>query len=193
MKRLAATAAILMLVTACSAGPPRLSEWESGGGIGLYEASPGQPYAFDDMTLCLDAPGSAVITNVTPIEPSGGFEVVAFSVMPPNDAGTIGHLTGPDQRLHEAGYPGEGPMMVDNVCPDESGEGGGAHTLGIEVAYTAPAAGSTSGFVVTYESGGEMLTAVRPFGLALCTAAAPPESEPIPPECEVRIADMRLR
>ncbi len=39
---------------------------------------------------------------------------------------------------------------------------------------------------MTYESGGEILTVVKPFGISLCAA---PQQEPFPPECETRIVE----
>ncbi|SEF13990.1 hypothetical protein [Jiangella alba] len=187
MKRLAAVAAVLMLVAACSDEPPRLYDPGYGAGRGIYDTRPGLPYAFDEMTLCLDEPGSAVVTDVSPIEPIGGFEVLGFSVLPV-EGPYVGHLGEPTQRMAEAGYPTRGPMVVDDACPDEqSGEGGTVFTLGIEVAYTDAEAGSASGFLVTYESGGEVFTVVKPFGISLCAA---PQQDPPPPECETRIVDI---
>ncbi|PZF86478.1 hypothetical protein [Jiangella anatolica] len=190
MKRLAAIAAVLMLVAACADEPPRLSEWDAGSARGIFDTRPGQPYAFEEMTLCLDEPGSAVITDVAPIEPAGGFEVLDFSVQPPNQGDSRNYLAEPTERLAAGGYPADGPMVVDGVCPDDrTGEGGTAFNLGIEVAYSAPDAGTARGFRVTYESGGESLTVVRPFAISLCTAPMG-EAEPVtPPECEVEIVE----
>ncbi|WP_092624588.1 hypothetical protein [Jiangella sp. DSM 45060] len=186
MKRLAAVAAVLMLVTACSDEPPRLHDPGYGAGRGIYDTRPDTPYTFHEMTLCLNEPGSAVVTDVAPIEPAGGFEVLGFSVLPV-EGPFVGHLGEPTQRMADAGYPADGPMVVDDVCPDEqSGEGGTVFTLAVEVAHTDPAAGSASGFLVTYESGGETLTVVKPFGISLCAA---PQQDPPPPECETRIVE----
>ncbi|TDD72413.1 hypothetical protein E1262_03695 [Jiangella aurantiaca] len=186
MKVLAALTVGLLLVTSgCSGGPARLYEAESGGGRGIYDTRPGRPYAFEEMTLCLDEPGSVVVTDVSPIEPMGGFEVLGFSVRPVREGQGLGHLEEPTQRLAAGGYPVDGPMVVDDVCPDdESGEGGTVFNLGIEVDYSAPDAGTASGFLVIYESGGESLTLVRPFGVSLCAAR---QQDPPPPECEIRI------
>jgi hypothetical protein len=187
VKRFAAIAAVLMLVTACSGGPPRMYEAESGGGRGIYDTRPGQPYSFEEMTLCLDEPGSAVVTDVTAIEPAGGLEVLDFSVQPANQRDVMNYLADNTERLAAGGYPADGPMTVDDVCPDdESGAAGTVFLLGIEVAYSAHEAGSASGFLVTYEAGGESLTVVRPFGVSLCTA---PQQGPQPPECEIRIVE----
>lgn len=191
MRNLATTLAAGVLVLAaagCSDGPPRLYEAESGGARGIFDTRPGQPYAFEEMTLCLDEPGSAVVTEVAPIEPAGGFEVLRFAVLPIGERVHTNQLEEPVDRLAAAGYPVDGPMVVDDVCPDDqTGEGGTVFTLGVEVTYSASVAGTTSGFLVTYESGGETLTVVRPFGVSLCTA---PQQEPWPPECENRIVEL---
>ncbi|TDC46943.1 hypothetical protein E1212_25630 [Jiangella ureilytica] len=180
-------AGILVLTAGCSDGPARLYEAEYGAGRGIYDARPGQPYAFEEMTLCLDEPGSAVVTKVAPIDPLGGFEVLGFSVRPAGHGRHANDLEQPTDRLAAAGYPADGPMVVDDVCPDDqTGEGGTIFNLGVEVTYSATDAGTASGFLVTYESGGESLTVVRPFGVSLCAA---PQQEPTPPECETRIVE----
>jgi hypothetical protein len=42
----------------------------------------GVPFVVGDLIICLDRPGTAVIAKIDPIQPTGGFRIDAFAVIP---------------------------------------------------------------------------------------------------------------
>lgn len=185
----------LLLGSACNSAEPmaRLSEYDpgSGGVVSVDQTEPDRPYSFDDITLCLEQEGSVVVTDVVPIEPTGGMQVVGFAVLPAREGSPINYVERNSQRLIDAGFPAEGPMVVDSVCPSDDPSAGRLYLLGIEVMRSDAEAGTVRGFRVTYESGGESATAEYPLGLALCSNLwLDREAGLFTPECEVEHIEM---
>ncbi|WP_091381310.1 hypothetical protein [Actinokineospora alba] len=185
----AASAVLLscvILLGACSGEPgPRLRDAAPGTGgiVGQIDTKAETPYSFDDATLCLVGPGSVTIEKVEIVAPTGGLRLGTFSVLPSKGGKVSNYISDPRQRLDEVGFPTQGPMTVDRVCPPASD--GGVFLLGVEVTKPADATASGSGFVVSYRSGEETHRTYLPPGIVLCQG-----SDPDLPDCDRKL-DLR--
>lgn len=178
------------ILSGCSSTAPETELWEyppgAGGTIMLDDSPSGSTYSFDDITLCLTSPGEAHLVNVSAIDPTGGLQVTAFSLLPARDGEVINYLNSPNQKLSEAGFPENSELIVDSVCPDlaESPEDGAVYILGIEVERTDIEAGTARGIRVDYVAGGVALSADFPLSLAVCEELYAPDGS-LTPECDV--------
>ena len=152
-------------------------------GAGQAGLSPGMLLSEGDIPLCVDSAGTATITSVELVRPTGGLRIVAFGIrtiplgVTPNGEAlgdlTVLGLTPQQVRQRE----------VTNVCSGQSrqnvGLSGDAPPGTLEarvelditlVGVTLPAA--AEGLLIHYESGGRASTDGSPFSFALCAGTA---------------------
>ena len=158
--------------TANAAATPQLQKYRPGsGGTITLPTSPGEHYAFDDITMCLEGEGIVTITDVEPIEPSGGFKVDMFSVQPAQAGEVSAYVSDYSVPLTAVGYPSTGEMAVTTTCPPDGDPGTHLNftRLGIEVSRGDEAEpGTTRGIRVTYDSSGEERAIEYPLAIGLC-------------------------
>lgn len=149
----------------------RFREWEPGFAIGQSDTRAGVRYAFDDAALCLESPGALAITDVQLENPTGGMQIDAFSVAPMRTGSSVvSYLEGVEQSLTDAGFPAEGPMVVDTVCSEAwpAPQGYGSYLLGVEVSKPTDRNATTTALLISYNSGGDDSVFRAPLGLLLC-------------------------
>lgn len=186
--------AILAVVTAgCAIGgvgiesgdeSPRLralgQSGEGSWGISMPHTVEDRPYSFGGPVLCLNRPGTAVITGVSAERPSGGMRIDAFAIRPdPTEVGGIGF--GADRvDLITAGFEPGRPALISAVCDRQPGLAAGRkpatdqavaqHSveLGLQYSRHGVAPAIASGVIVTYRSGSKLRHLRIPFVVALC-------------------------
>jgi hypothetical protein len=138
---------------------PRLSG--GGGGVGSAPSDGHVPLVVEDLTLCLDQPGTVTITGVRPTRSEGGLVIQAFAVRPWVGGGFVGE----PGTLAAAGYHPEGPQRVSRTCrPD----GDGGTQLAIQLERTGDRTASLDGITVEYLSDGYPHTVDLAAQAALC-------------------------
>ncbi|WP_425839078.1 hypothetical protein [Microbacterium sp. PA5] len=167
-----ASALIVMTLSGCAGGGAQLAEYPpgSGGSIALDRTTSDANYSFDDIRMCVEDDGTVTVVDAEPIDPTGGMEITRFAVLP-SDADSSGYLEGSDQSLADAGFPVEGPAVVNLRCPVDDAawsDGEGQAVFGFEVSRADPDAGTMRGVRVTYESHGVTSTIDYPLGIVLC-------------------------
>jgi len=150
------------------------------GAGGLAETKSHYPYLLNDIVICLDRPGDAFITDVTPINPQNGLTVTNFAAMPriymnggltTGSGNTIADVTPTPSR------------EVTQACPPdtETGTDGAQYGYTLFVQYIKPDDRSAwdDGIRVAYTSAGHHYTTDLHFQFALCTKGDPsPEVDP---------------
>jgi len=142
-------------------------------------------YSFDDVPLCLDEPGSVTVRSIELANPAGGLALRRFSVRDSPESGSMSYLQDQRTTLSAAGYPEEGPFVVDQVCPDsrEDESEDRISLLGFEVERgdeSNDGPGYATGLVVTYDSSGHERSAFVGFAVLLC-----PGQVARRPDCDV--------
>ena len=124
---------LVMLAAACSGAGPELRPGGNGppntsiDGIPAVRAS--HPALLGGMVLCVTGPGSAVITAIKPIHPTGAIEVVDYATRP-NPGQTGGEQLGVDYgTLRTHGFTAS--RTVNAQCGD--GDSGQGDELGLEL------------------------------------------------------------
>ncbi|HET7735811.1 MAG TPA: hypothetical protein VFK52_07545 [Nocardioidaceae bacterium] len=153
-------------------------------GIGVDNADRSVAYSFDDVPLCLDAPGSVDIDSVELSNPTGGLVLRRFSVRDSPESGAMSYLQDQRTTLAAAGYP-DGPFTVEQVCFDNREEPSDERLslLGFEVERAADSPdlpAYSTGLVVHYTSEGDERSAFVGFAVLLC-----PGVISLRPDCDV--------
>jgi hypothetical protein len=139
----------------------------------VTEESPGigvsEQHMFGSMILCLDRPGSAVVTSVSPLDASGGFRVVDFGLRPSpfwkHTGAGVGDAPGGLERNHfQAG------RTLPVTCDAKTGRG---YELGVVVERTGPGKAVSQGFHIGYRSDGHDSSLNFPLTVVLCPAGCP--------------------
>ncbi len=173
-----AAAATVVLASGCSAfrHDARIVGYggDPVGAGGLSETKSHHPYLLNDIEICLDRPGDAFITDVTPINPQNGLTITNFAAVPRiyvnggqmTDTGdTIADVTATPSR------------EVTQACPPatETGTDGAQYGYTLFVQYTKPDDRSAwdDGIRVAYTSAGHHYTTDMHFQFALCTTGDP--------------------
>jgi hypothetical protein len=135
-----------------------------------------------DIPLCLDSAGSATVTSVELVRPSGGLRIVEFGIrtIPVGDAplgNAYGDLAALGLSTKQARH-----RQVTNVCDAQSRENVGLsggpppgtadERVELDITLTAnklPA--TTDGLVIHYQAGGRAGTAESSVTFALCAGS----------------------
>jgi hypothetical protein len=141
------------------------------------------PLSFGAVMLCISSPGTATIRSIAVHQATGDIEVQAFATRPnPFTRGLdgLGSQRSTIADLHLDFAPAA-PATVSGVCPDDAASVAPSISaqlveLAVQVARRSGDAAGGSALDVTYEVGGDMRSAVIPFGVWLCAATCPPEA-----------------
>ena len=139
--------------------------------VGQPNVDAGQAWSFGTIVLCVSAPGTATITDVSFKEPTGGMHVDAFATrQSPIRIG--GQFLGADTKT--LADVGDGFIIggapIEDQCPpaaDDATWVGGVE-LGIQVSKSTSAMARANALEVTYETDGSRMSLTIPFGIALC-------------------------
>jgi hypothetical protein len=185
-KAIAPFAALTLVLGAC--GPAAQVQMVGGtsvaASIGSANVPVGVPVSVGSMTLCVTAPGRATIQSVAMREPTGDIVIEAFATRPnPFTRGRfgVGNAKSSIVDLHLDLDPAA-PAIVSGTCPAEGSamsdvEAAGLVELVVQVVRRSGTDAGASALDITYEIDGRARTSVIPFGIWLCQATCPPESE----------------
>jgi hypothetical protein len=120
------------------------------------------------MLLCLTGPGSAVITSIVPVHPTGTIEVLGYAARP-NPLLNGGDLLGTDYgTLRAHGFTAE--RTVNAPCgASDSGQG---DEVAVELAVPPGTDAGTTGWEIDYRIGGHASSTTFPQGAVLCSTPA---------------------
>ncbi|MFG1874267.1 hypothetical protein ACGFIV_05455 [Sphaerisporangium sp. NPDC049003] len=140
----------------------------SGFGTGMWKSTPRQPYLFGDMPVCLDRPGTVMVTNVGFERPRGGIRLEAFALRPRyTPAYSNGTGGGEPSTLRRKGI-ATGPQPITEVCPPPEEEIPRFAELVVQVSRTGKATASGTALNLTYTSAGHVRTLRIPVELVIC-------------------------
>ena len=156
-----------MLAAACSGAGPELS---TGGTpntsmAGIPAVSATHHALLGGMVLCLTGPGSAVITAVKPIHPTGAIGVVDYATRP-NPGQTGGEQLGVGYgALRTHGFTAN--RTVNAQCGD--GDSGQGDELALELSVPPGTNEATTGWEIDYRVGDQAASITFPQGAVLCS------------------------
>jgi hypothetical protein len=132
-----------------------------------------KPYSLGGPNLCLDRPGTAIITGVSAERPSGGMSIDAFAIRPdPTELGGVG-LGSDSVDLITAGFDPKTPASVSAACHREGHtDGQWSVELGLQYSRHGVEPALASGVIVIYRSGSKVRHLRIPFVVALCPGEA---------------------
>ena len=123
------------------------------------------PALLGGMVLCVTGPGSAVITAIKPIHPTGAIEVVDHATRP-NPGQTGGEQLGVDYgTLRTHGFTAN--RTVNAQCGD--GDSGQGDELGLELSVPPGTNAGTTGWEIDYLIGDHAASTTFPQGAVLCS------------------------
>lgn len=163
----------LVFVTACQgagrSGPslrPAGSPQSSMGGFPAV--SPAHRALLGGMILCLTGSGTAVITGVRPLHPTGTIDVLDFATRP-NPLQTGGQVLGTEYGTLQA-HGLKASRTVDVPCGNsDSGQG---YELALELTVPSGTNAGTTGWEIDYQVGGHTASTTFPEGTVLCSTAS---------------------
>ncbi|HEX7739628.1 MAG TPA: hypothetical protein VF426_08270 [Marmoricola sp.] len=144
---------------------PRLVVPGSGsGGVAAPSARAGVAYSFGAMQVCIRGPRGAVsIESVKPVDARGGLHVSGYGVWRPGtsefgaDKVQVAAIAGFDAHREPTGRCSQ--HRVDTIV--------------VQVDKPHDTFASSTGFELSYRSGGSTHTVLLPLGVALCARSAP--------------------
>jgi hypothetical protein len=153
-----------------------------GASIGRPNVPVGVPVSVGSMTLCITTPGHATILSVAMHEPTGDIGVEAFATRPnpfTRDGVGIPMSSIVDLQLD---LDPAAPAIVSGTCPADvsamsDAEAAALVELVVQVVRRSGTDAGASALDITYDVDGQTRTSVIPFGIWLCQATCPPESE----------------
>jgi hypothetical protein len=183
MRRLVAVCVLAVLLAGCSDQEisPKLSM--PGGPmppayLTINDVANNQPLSFGDIVLCVDSPGTVVVTNVAIRDNQGGLHVDAFAVRP--IAGLANAVGDEKQTLASIGngFDLSRPQSISAVCPpeDELQTWNGGIELAVQVSRPSGDVAGGHGLDITYQAKGLTATYSIPFGILACAATCPTPS-----------------
>jgi hypothetical protein len=167
-----ALAVFVVLVSGCSVfrHDARIVGYD-GGAIGITDSQPHQPYLSNDLVICLDRPGTAMITKIDPLNSHNGLTVNAFAAVP--RVAVNGDINIPSGSTI-ADVTSAPSFTVTQKCPPvtETPTDGAQYGYTLFVQFSKPSDGSAwdDGVRVFYTSGGHSYTTDLHSRVALCTA-----------------------
>ena len=179
-------AALTLALGAC--GPAAQVQMAGGSSvaasIGSTNVPVGVPVSVGSMTLCITAPGRAIIQSVAMHEPTGDIAVEAFATRPNPFARNLDGVGNPRSSIVDLDLDLDpaAPAVVSGSCPADvsaisDGEAAALVELVVQVVRRSGTDAGASALDITYEMDGDTRTSVIPVGIWLCQATCPPESE----------------
>ena len=160
---------LVMLAAACSGAGPELRPGGNGppntSMAGIPAVSAAHYALLGGMVLCVTGPGSAVITAIKPIHPTGAIKVIDYATRP-NPGQTGGEQLGVDYgTLRTHGFTAN--RTVNAQCGD--GDSGQGDELGIAVSVPPGTNAGTTGWEIDYRIGDHTASTSFPLGAILCS------------------------
>jgi hypothetical protein len=181
-----ATAMALISVVGCQAsagdpglrvgGDPRPAIVSAGNVMG------GEPVSFGSIILCLGAPGSATIRDVSLIGSTGSIHLDTFAVRPNPYVRQQQSVGAERSDLAALGFSASTAQVVDTQCSEPGAEATwqGGSELAFQVSYDGEGTAGSQSLNVTYEYGPGTTKAFSiSYGVRLCpTKCADPTASP---------------
>jgi hypothetical protein len=161
----------------------RLIEPPGDGGrqsLTLRRTVQGMPYLFGGFAVCLDRAGAVEVTGVRFENSGGGLAVQAFALRPfYRGFGEDGVGWGEPTSLRRRGV-STASRTVTQVCRPEGDARVEFSEVVLQTSRPAATSAWSTGFVITYDSGGAEGSFRVPFGITLCAPSArrPPACRP---------------
>ncbi len=152
---------------------PRLVEPGDGGrqSFALRLTTQGMPYLFGGFAVCLDKAGAVEVTGVEFENAAGGLSVQAFALRPfYRGFGEDGVGWGEPKSLKRRGI-STALRTVTQVCQADGSSRVEFSEVVLQTSRPGAVSASSSGFVITYSSGGSEGRFRVPFGITLCAPA----------------------
>jgi len=182
-RKMAASALLALALSSCgsppSASPSSAAQLKMAGDSGMFGAAlpripSGTTQSFRTKMLCTTG-GKVSITNVTPVNPTGGLAVAYWGIRPnPFQTGKgtddPGDVTGTYPAT--SGFSTAPNAIVTGLCPPPGAEPNDVVSeLAITVSKPSTANASAASFRIDYNAGGDTQHLDIPVELTLCDSA----------------------